>query len=600
MPIRHNVQRVGFHGVLAVKPAAGVTAPLRSRLGIGFSGVLAIMLAAGLATARAQYPVSQDGRLFDANPQVGGQAYNYARPFSPMAGGNAIASGNVRRGLSIRSFSPIGSPDAFRASLGSTWLSDFRRDSVSVADSGLPYGGLMAQPYYDLSRTAPTARLLSGQFQRQGSIFGPFSQQALTNRGAFGGYGTDEPMDHRLDPGAALRGDIDALAGRRIGEMSSGIFGPTPTLWPQRSELMPDQRMPIPRLPGVLDEQNALLNESPELPRSLDEQAESALTPLGRLLRGAEAGQLLDAEEVGVFPDQMPVEQPGAEGGWPGWHDPAAATNVPRGQRDSLPPLRDPSVLPGYDVFNDMQMALTLARDPQADWFAEMQTTIRAEPERYPELQESAAMASEEFLAQVMEAPIQTFVGRGASALNDQMLRAEALLDTGHYSDAARRYAVAQLLDPMNPLPAIGLGHARLAAGDYLSAAVHLVRGLERFPELARFRVDLAALMGGGEIVDIRRAGIMAALKRVEDPRLRFLLGYLELHSGMRESGLKHVDQAAEEAEPGSFIARYPALMRGEGAPPVPKLPTPDDKPLEPALKDEATVVPEISGRKGP
>jgi tetratricopeptide (TPR) repeat protein len=183
------------------------------------------------------------------------------------------------------------------------------------------------------------------------------------------------------------------------------------------------------------------------------------------------------------------------------------------------------------------------------------------------------ARQSQEFITTMLETPIHTFVGRGASAVNDQLLRAEALLETGRFFDAADRYETAHMLDPANPLPLIGKGHALLAAGEYLSAAVYLIRGLERFPELSRFRVNLEALIGGGEIIDIRRADIMARLKRLEDPRLRFLLGYIEVHTGMRESGLENLDRAARQAKPGSLIARYPAMLRGEGPLPPPKLP---------------------------
>jgi len=229
-------------------------------------------------------------------------------------------------------------------------------------------------------------------------------------------------------------------------------------------------------------------------------------------------------------------------------------------------------MLPGNDVFTDMQLALTLQRNPAAEWFTDMQAAVRQGAAATPELQEFADAQAEEFVGQVMDQPIRTFVGRGASALNDELLKAEALLDIGQYYDAAARYEIAHVVDPLNPLPLIGKGHALLAAGEYLSAAVFLTRGLERFPELVRFSVDLESLIGSGEIIDIRRADIMRRLAGREDPRLRFLLGYLEYHTGDRESGLKHLEKAAAEAEFGSIIRRYPAMLRG-GALPAPKLP---------------------------
>src|SRR5262252_1190504 len=86
------------------------------------------------ASASAQTPVNNSGRLLDANPAVGGSRINGFQPGSSFIGGNAYATGNVRGGMALRSFSPISDPNAFRGSLGSSSLSDFVRDSVSVGD----------------------------------------------------------------------------------------------------------------------------------------------------------------------------------------------------------------------------------------------------------------------------------------------------------------------------------------------------------------------------------------------------------------------------------------------------------------------------------
>jgi tetratricopeptide (TPR) repeat protein len=261
----------------------------------------------------------------------------------------------------------------------------------------------------------------------------------------------------------------------------------------------------------------------------------------------------------------------------------AAAVGAP-----GVPELRDTSMLPGSDVFTDMQLALALSLNPQAEWYAAMQQATRESPRLSPEMQERAALAAEDFLTRVLNAPLQTFVGEGASGVNDELRRAEAEMDSGRYYDAVRCYERARLVDPLNPLPVIGKAHALLAAGEYVSAALNLIRGLERFAELARFRLDLTALLGGGEIVDIRRSDLMRQLGGNEDPQLRFLLGYLEIHTGNRELGMQNLDQAAREAPPGSLIRRYPDLIRQRGMLPAPKLP-PDAVPApatEPGLLD--------------
>jgi tetratricopeptide (TPR) repeat protein len=202
-----------------------------------------------------------------------------------------------------------------------------------------------------------------------------------------------------------------------------------------------------------------------------------------------------------------------------------------------------------------------------------MQQVARESPTLNIEMQTRAALAADVFLIRMLRTPLRSFVSAGPAPVNDALRQAEAAMEMGRYYDAARHYERARVLDPMNPLPLIGKGHALLASGDYVSAAFHLVRGLERFPELTRFQVDLTAMMGGGEIVDIRRADLMKLLANREEPELRFLLGYLEIHSGNRELGLQNLDRAAQEANPGSLIRHYPDMIRGKGLLPPPKLP---------------------------
>ena len=92
--------------------------------------VLGLLLVMPLTQAVGQAPVDtrvnlridrsvQTGRVLDVNPQLGAGGYNYTRPMSPLTVGNLAASGIAGGGLSLRSFSPIGDPTAFRAPLGS-------------------------------------------------------------------------------------------------------------------------------------------------------------------------------------------------------------------------------------------------------------------------------------------------------------------------------------------------------------------------------------------------------------------------------------------------------------------------------------------------
>ena len=128
----------------------------RNGLDVRAAGLALIILAVFAPYSAAQQYIGQNGRLLDANTQIGGNGLNATRPVSPLLSGNAVATGNVGRGFSLRSFSPIASPYAFGTGLGSGTLSAFRRDSVSVSDSSFSYGGLTPRVYYDPSQTVFT------------------------------------------------------------------------------------------------------------------------------------------------------------------------------------------------------------------------------------------------------------------------------------------------------------------------------------------------------------------------------------------------------------------------------------------------------------
>jgi hypothetical protein len=296
-------------------------------------------------------------------------------------------------------------------------------------------------------------------------------------------------------------------------------------------------------------------------------------TPLDVALRGDTTTLLQNrASRIGAAPEEADTTVPLKPGVLETLrHEANVAENVILPTH--TPKITDTSVLPGRDVFTDMRLALALQRDPAGEWFTQMRDAIKSDPTLAAELHEVARMEADQFVQSVLKARIKTFAGRSPSEFNNEMAKAESLMDSRQYFDAAKRYEQAQRLDPGNPLPHIGQAHALLAAGEYQTAALHLVRGLERFPELARFHVDLTDLMGGGEVVDIRRADILSRLAQREDAELRFLLGYIEYHTGNEDSGMENLNQAAANPAAGSMIGRYPGMLRGERTLPPPKLP---------------------------
>ena len=527
------------------------------------------VVAGVVAPASAQTRVDGGGRLLDANPQIGGGRFNYARPVSPLMNANLMATGNARFGQSLRSFSPIGDPSSFRAPLGSGTLSAFVRDSVGVRDQPFRSLGRGVTPFFDPSRTAPTVGMLRNTPAPTRRMF-PFDSRTVT-RTRPGLFNYQRPLGVAA-PSIDERGATgDAIRRLTPSELTSTVFGPAPLRAAEPLSLEAAQRSPFEFHVGGDDSSPGGSQQPLDLRATREPLVKPIETRLDMLLDADGTRLLTERASNGSGIDA--VESLGE------LRELANRAEAQQLRAPQTTPL-DESLLPGADVFTDLQLALSLGSNPDADWFREMQQQAAAQPGLASEYQDMLELDAAQFVQKVLTSQIETFVGRNGTALNDTLAEAEAAMDAGRYYDAAADYERARIIDVGNPLPLIGKAHALLAAGEYRSAAVDLVRGLERFPELTRVNLNLESLMGGGEIVDIRRAAIMRMLDRKEDASLRFLLGYLEYNSDNRESGLRNLDKAAAESDIGTLIQHYPDLLRGKRVLPPPKLPSGSSEPL--------------------
>ncbi len=573
------------------------------------------LLIAGVATALAQAPVDMRVRqvnprvqtqlyreqAMDANPLLGGGGLNYRRPVSPLMTGNLAASGHLGRGFSLRIQSPIPSSSTFRAGLGSASLYGFRRDSVGVGSAG-DYGtsGFLGQPYFDPARTVTSTGWLQGR-----SVPGLTSlpQRSLPSQ--------EMRTDVWEQPQVGLRTPMpfgDTLPMATAEGTTSSIFGmePPPSLvetWTQ-SQLYPWQRREGGDERGPQVSPWRLRPEGGLPDEELDEAGASPLDPLSTPLDEVLRAELYRGTGF-VRPGETTTEvlRPGlrlppyGEGG----DELAGDAGGPGVLEPLAPQWSDPTALPGYDVFTDMQLALAAVNDPNAPWLDEMQQRLEERPELAEELKAQAAENAELFLQQMLETPLRTFTGGGDSAFNNQMLRAESLIEIGRYYEAVDRYEAAHMIDPANPLPLIGKGYALLAAGEYRSAAAAILQALERYPNITRFQIDLKTMLGGGEVVDMRRSDLLRLLRQHETPELRFLLGYLEYHTGDRERGLENLHKAAEHPKASMLMAQYPNLLKQTPRVPVPRSEAPLKVPPPAELDDgaersqgEALIVPPL------
>jgi tetratricopeptide (TPR) repeat protein len=107
------------------------------------------------------------------------------------------------------------------------------------------------------------------------------------------------------------------------------------------------------------------------------------------------------------------------------------------------------------------------------------------------------------------------------------MRAGEQYLKQGRYYRAADAYTLASLYKPKDPLAYAGKSHALFASGEYMSSALFLSRTLQIFPEYARFKIDIVAMVGDRDKLESRIVDVEEWLKRSDAPELQFLLAYV-------------------------------------------------------------------------
>ncbi len=533
------------------------------------------------------------GRLLENNPQIGSSGYNITRPglYDSGARANAIISGNVSGLAGFKGDSPVLQNNQFRDSLPSAGLTGFQGRSVGLRDvlSGNTYETGF---YYGTAETISDVGFIRAGLNQTGTpalrstSFRPPSVSVPDARPSPLLQSLGQPEDRRVnisrpdlrpgvspyDPGIKTTPAGVGLGSKEAARiltpyrdaMGSSIFGtPIPPLRPSASR--PTGSVPLPSISplspvSAADELARAASggsTDPGLQRIDTAVPQPSLDPLVSPIEGGLSDQALT--------EFTPIVQSVIEGGAAG-----------PGQ---------PPVTLGADRYADLYSAVTMAQsmgiqrlgfdavpEPAAPAVAAGSSESALKPfessrggllrrpsDGFLELASAAKWASD-----VLEHPLTTFTGHHQSRLNDYMRSGEQELHAGRYYDAARYFELASTIDPLNPLPLLARGHALAAAGDYRSAVRFLVMGIERFPQVAAFRIDLPALIGRIDVFDVRRADLESKLAKMESPELRFLLGYLELYSGLPEEGIRNLRQAAEASDPTSIIGMFVDLVTGQ------------------------------------
>ncbi|MCG8405551.1 MAG: hypothetical protein MI923_10180 [Phycisphaerales bacterium] len=544
--------------------------------------------AAGVVFAQVDHRVDyrvpgSDGRLLDSNPQVGSGGRNPRTPYRFDGGrqSNAAVTGNLTGLARFHGGTPVIQSNQFRSALPSAGLSGFLGTSVgleavranrtlqptfylpraeTIADLGFIRSGLN-RPGSSTLRSTLTRRPLPQTRQipdRLPEIPDPTDIRLYVNRAVSTTPGTRQRPLFPADETSGIDGRLPFSSAAR-----SSIFG-TP-----RPVESPGFVSPFERLRSIDSKLSGPLNEPI---RPLSPVPEMATKPeLGTSILPALAGPQSNVRRSMEAQD--------------GRDDAPGAKRSQRAEANTSPFSGEKarSWNLGEDRFTDLQNAVRAAQKTgqQGLGFAsrgQLDAIDRFGAESAPQKTDSQAPDSArrdvgEELTEVsaalrwtkglLEDPIKSFVGRFDDRLNQYLTAAEAALHRGEYYSASRWFNLAHTVDPRNPLPLLGRGHALVAAGDYLSAALMLEQGLSRFPQIAAFRLDLPSLVGQHDIFDIRRADLEKRLSIAEHYELRFLLGYLELYSGLQTEGLRNLELAAKHAPQDSVISIFPDLVLG-------------------------------------
>ncbi len=556
-------------------------------------GVAAALAAPSAAHGQINYQVDNrvsglDGRRLDRNYQVGGPGVNLPVPWAFDGGfrANAIVTGNVT-GLAGFHGSTVPGANQFRDFLPSSALSGFQARSVGVNDIR-SYQSPPPTYFYDPRTTVADAGVIARGLNVPGTstVISPHIPPNMVN--TFDRTEVDQllridpqQLDQVLEPMSipsdlGLRqteastlqtGVLPSLAPQLLpgvydAAATSSIFGAPPTASLNGpTAMLPDR--PTPFVPDAPIDPDPLRPAS-DMPVAPFEDAPSLVPPEDRQTMANEQLQAArlsrepfsDANELGVtylMPREHAAGAISAEG--------SGAAGTERDVYESL-----------VQAFLLMQDAGTKPVGFAADGSAAPGELDAARPdvaqppestEGTPDGAPSQTAVAAKWANSTLEEPLDTFAGRYENQFNQLMSKAELALKEGKFYVAAQLYGLATSIDSRNPLPLLGRGHAYIATGDYLSAFESIRQGIQQFPQIAAFRLDLPAMVGQSDIFDLRRSDLEKRLADGDFYKLRFLLGYLEIYSGLVEDGILNLERAAAQAPPGDIVARFPDLLLG-------------------------------------
>jgi hypothetical protein len=140
-----------------------------------------------------------------------------------------------------------------------------------------------------------------------------------------------------------------------------------------------------------------------------------------------------------------------------------------------------------------------------------------------------------------------SFAAYSDDKFNSYMKAGEEYMKHGRFYRAADSYTIAIAYKPEDPLGYAGKSHALFAAGEYLSSALFLARALEIFPDYARVKIDLVAMLGDKDLIEKRLIEAREWTDRSKSGELAFLLSYIYCQLDRMEFARLAIEFAAEQ-----------------------------------------------------
>jgi predicted negative regulator of RcsB-dependent stress response len=439
---------------------------------------------------KGQTYASQDGHALDANPRQGSMGLNTAMRLDALVPrANLYITGNIGQGASFQGLVPYRSASEMGATLGSSSLSNFMRDSVGVSD--LSRNVSAPNVYIDPSRAV--TGIYGGQVVNMARVY----SAPVTPVGA-----------NLLQP--PYSGDLSV---RPLNRSYSSSLRTEPLSVPNYSLPAPGYQKPpwmtgqaSPAIPGMVTPEDISKNLIREQTGS---QELSALPP-----------------ETHLGNEPFPISET---------TDFTGQTSLTERELDSY--FQDPSLYDVGDVYSEVLKDYQELPQPsaseqtQADFSQEPIETDQPPSTGHASLRMDKVKGSE-----IAQLQIKQF--------NQYMKKGEEYMNKGKFYAAADAFETAIFYNSKNALPYLAKSHALFAAGELMSAAFFLQKAITLSPEMAVVPVDLNRLFPNPEKLEQRMADLRRWEERTGQPMLLFLQGYIQLQQKQYEAAKQSLDEA--------------------------------------------------------